>query len=176
MMINPIDNRLEFKTYIILNLLFSIVGFTIGILSIRGVITQDWNFINFLVPFFWLIGVFILFGLFEFALKPSYIETIVNESEIIIRTFKPNVRNGLRFILMLRYPKYLKELKLSQKEYNDNKLLIDSFGLRKILILQKINKQGIFETTNINISLLGLKEFTNLILSIDRLKGKINLN
>jgi hypothetical protein len=120
---NQIDNKQGFRIYIIVNLIFSIIGFSVGILSIRGVITQDWSFIDILKPYIGLIAVFIVFGLFEFALKPSYIETTINEREIIIRTFKPNIRNGLRFILMLGYQKHLKELRLSQQEYNDYKLL-----------------------------------------------------
>jgi len=173
---NQIDNRQGFRIYAIMNLIISIFGFTIGILSIRGVITQDWSFIEIIKPFIGLIVVFIVFGLFEFAIKPSYLETIINEREIIIRTFNPNIRNGLRFILILGYRKHLSELRLSQHEYNDYKLLIDKCGLRRILILQKINKSGIYETSEINISLLGQNKYTELILSIDRLRGKINLN
>jgi hypothetical protein len=176
-MINDqIDNKQGFRIYIIVNLIISIFGFTIGILSIRGVITQDWSFIRVLKPYIGLIVVFIVFGLFEFAIKPSYIETIINEREIIIRTFNPNIRNGLRFILMLGYRKHLSELRLSQNEYNDYKLMIDKCGLHRILILQKINKSGIYGSSEINISLLGQKKYTELILSIDRLRSKINLN
>jgi len=173
---NQIDNRQGFRIYIIINLIVSLLGFTIGFLSIRGIITQDWRFIETIKPYIGLIAVLIAFGLFEFAIKPSYIETIINEREIIIRTFNPNIRNGLRFILMLGYRKKLSELRLSQNEYNDYKLLIDKCGLRRILTLQKIDKSGIYDTTDINISLLGQKKYTELILSIDRLKGKINLN
>jgi hypothetical protein len=176
MIVSKIDNKKGFQIYIVVNLIVSIMGFSIGILSIRSVITQDWSFIDIIKPYLGLITIFILFGLMEVAIKPSYIETTINEREIIIRTFKPNIQNGLRFILMLGYQKHLKELRLSQQEYNDYKLFIDRFGLRKILMLQKINKSGVYETSEINISLLGQKKFTNLILSIDRLKGKINLN
>lgn len=176
MIVSKIDNKTVFQIYIVVNLIVSIMGFSIGILSIRGVITQDWSFIDIIKSYLGLITIFILFGLLEVAIKPSYIETTINEREIIIRTFKPNIQNGLRFILMLGYQKHLKELRLSQQEYNDYKLFIDRFGLRKILMLQKINKSGVYETSEINISLLGQKKFTNLILSIDRLKGKINLN
>jgi hypothetical protein len=173
---NQIDNRQGFKIYIIVNLIISFLGFTIGFLSIGGVITQDWSFLEIVKPYVGLIAVFIAFGLFEIVIKPSYIETVINEKEIIIRTFSPNIKNGLRFILMLGYRKHLSELRLSQNEYNDYKLLIDKCGLRRILTLQKINKSGIYESTEINISLLGQKKYTELILSVDRLKGKINLN
>jgi len=173
---NQIDNKQGFQIYIIVNLIFSLFGFSVGILSIIGVITQDWSFIEIIKPYIGLIAVFIVFGLLEFAIKPSYIETLIDEREIIIRTFNPNIRNGLRFILILGYRKHLSELKLSQHEYNDYKLLIDRCGLRRIMTLQKINKSGIYETSKINISLLGQKKYTELILSIDRLRSKINLN
>ena len=176
MIVNKIDNKKAYQIYIILNLIFSIIGFLIGGISIRGLITHDWSIINTLKPYFGFIIIFILWGFMEFVIRPSYIEIILSEKEIIIRTFSPNIRNGIRFILMLRYQKYLKELKIGKQEYNDYKLQIDKWGLRKLLILQKINKNGIFETSEINISLLGQKKYTNLILSIDRLKGKINLN
>jgi hypothetical protein len=55
-------------------------------------------------------------------------------------------------------------------------LVISICGIRKALILQKINKSGIYETSDINISFLGQKKYTELVLSIDRMKGKINLN
>lgn len=173
---NQIDNRQEFRIYIIVNLIISFLGFTIGFFSIRGIITQEWNFLEIIKPYVGLIVVFIAFGLIEFVIEPSYVESIINERELIIRTFKPNTGNGLRFILMLRYRKHLSELRLSPNEYNDYKLLIDKCGLRRILTLQKINKSGIYESAEINISLLGQKKYTELILSVDRLKSKINLN
>ena len=176
MIVNKIDNKKAFQIYIIVNLLFYIIGFLIGGISIRGLITHDWSIINTLKPYFGFIAIFMLFGFIEFVIRPSYIETIISEKEIIIRTFSPNIRNGIRFILMLRYQKYIKELKMNKQEYNDYKLQFNKWGFRKSLILQKINKSGIFETSEINISLLGQKKYTNLILSIDRLKGKINLN
>ena len=144
MIVNKIDNKKVFQIYIIMNLIFFIIGFLIAIFSIRGLITHDWRIINTLKPYFGFIAIFILYGFIEFIMRPSYIETIISEKEIIIKTFSPNIRNGIRFILMLRYKKYIKELKLSKQEYNDYKLKIDKWGLRKLLILQKINKSGIF--------------------------------
>ena len=173
---NKINNKQGFQIYIIVNLIFSILGFLIAILSIRGIITQNWSFIEIIKPYIGLIVVFIVFGLFEQLIKPTYIETVITEREIIIKTFQPNTHNGFRFLLMLGYQGLLKELRVNRQEYNDYRLLIDRFGFRKILILQKINKNGIYETSEINISLLGQKKYTNLILSIDRLRGKINLN
>lgn len=172
-----IDNKKYFQIYLIMNLVISIIGISILILYIRGAIIHDVSFIKqFMIPILLFLAFIFVFKRFERILKPAYIETIINEKEIIIRTFQPNFRNGLRFIFMLRYTMYINELKLSQQEYNDYRLLIDKFGFRKKLILQKIKKDGIYESSEINISLLGQKKYTNLILAIDRLKGKINLN
>ena len=63
--------------------------------------THDWDPINTLKPYAGFISLFILWGLIELIIRPSYIETIISEKEIIVKTFSPNIRNGLRFILML---------------------------------------------------------------------------
>jgi len=188
---NQIDNKKEFKIFILLNFVIAIFVSLIGIILIYRLITHEWIIFNTLIgtiAIYIISLICIIFALFDSQIKPSYFETIVNEKEIIIRTFtrtfNPKMRNKFfniiyiffNIIHMLRYKKYLKELKLSQQEYNDYKLMIDKWGMRKILILQKINKNGIYETSKINISLLGQKKYTNLILSIDRLKGKINFN
>jgi len=178
MLVNKISNKSEFQIYIGIKIILFLLEILIAIMAISGLFTHNLIIIN---TFLGIIAILIILGLFESVIKPSYFETLINEKEIIIKTFSPKLRNGLlkngsRFILLFGYRKHLKEIKLSQHEYNDYKLLIDKFGFRKILILQKINKNGIYETSEINISLLGQKKYTNLILSIDRLKGKINLN
>jgi len=173
---NNINNKKAFQIYVIINFIFYILGFLIAIISIWGIMTHDWAPINTLKPYAGFIPLLILWGLVERIIRPSYIETIISEKEIIVKTFSPNIRNGLRFILMLKYRNQIKELKLTKQEYNDYKLKIGRLGLRKMLIFQKIEKDGISETSEINISLLGQKKYTNLILSIDRMQGKINLN
>jgi hypothetical protein len=175
---NKINNRTEFQIYIVINLIVFVLGFLIAIVSIHGLVSHNWIIIY---SFLGLFLIIMAWGLFESIINPSYFETIINEREIIIKTFTPSLRNGLmrngvRFLLLFKFRKYLKEIKLSQREYNDYKLIIDKLGFRKILILQKINKNGIYETSEINISLLGQKKYTDLILSIDRLRGKIHLN
>jgi hypothetical protein len=55
-------------------------------------------------------------------------------------------------------------------------LTIGKFGIKKELRLQKINNDGVYKSANINISLLGQKKYTNLIVAIDRLRTKICLN
>jgi len=77
---------------------------------------------------------------------------------------------------MLWYDKYLTELVIDRQSYNNYKLLIDRLGFRKNLILQKIDNGKLYESTPINISFLGAKKYTDLILSIDRLKEKMTMN
>jgi hypothetical protein len=180
MMHLSISNKKEFQIYVIVYFILTVIGFLIGIISIVSITTGDWILINSLKAYPGLISIFLIFvALFvflELILNPAYIETIINEKEIVIRTFSPNIRNGLRSIRMLRYKSHLKELILSTQDYNDYKLKIDNLGFRKLLILQRFNKLGIAETSQINISFLGIKKYSELILSIDRLRGKINLN
>ena len=180
------NNKKAFQIYIIINLLsYIFLGFLISVVYVPRLLNSDWSFLNLIIPNFGFTILYILAGIMlififiqfiVFLIRPAYIETIISEKELIIRTFKPNKGIGRSIFRMLRYRKYMKEIKLNKQEYNDYKLKIDTWGFRKILILQKINKSGIFETSEINISLLGQKKYTNLILAIDRLQGKINLN
>ena len=183
MISNQINNRKGFNNYVIVNFLLTIIGFSIAIISIIGMINKDLGLLHLLIPDLryavWLIFLIFsisFFGLFVWLVSPSYIEVIISEREIILRTFKPNKRNGLSFIHMVRYRKYLKEFKISKLEYNDYKLIIDKFGFRKRLILQKINNNGLYQTSEINISFLDQRKYTDLILSMDRMRTKINLN
>lgn len=157
----------------------------IVMINIPLIYKTKWNIIQFLVSkygfgsLFVLIGLFIffvIFAIYEYVVRPSYVEMTFNEKEIITRIISSNINNWRSILLVFKNKKYLKELKINKNEYNNYKLQIDKFGFRKLLILQKINKDGIFETSAINISLFGLKKYTNMILSIDRLQSKLNLN
>jgi hypothetical protein len=173
---NQIDNKRGFNVYMSVKILIILIAITIAIIVFVSAINKDWNVIYVLFrPFIAFIPLFLVFRLIDSALKPAYIETIINEKEIIIKTYNPN-SHALRFIEVLKYKKYLKELRVNSQEYNDYKLEIGKFGLQKTLVFQKITKNGIYESPKLSISLLGQKKYTNLILSIDRLKGKINLN
>jgi len=178
MITNKINNAREFKIYVILFSILFCIGFTIGVISIISIFTGDWTLINSFDPSlkFGFVTIIIVLGLIELVIRPSYIETIINEDKILIRVFSPNKGSGIRYLWMLGYKKYIKEYVIARQEYNDYKLYIAKFGFRKTIVLQKIDKNGIYETKPINISLLGQKKYTELILSIDRLKGKINLN
>jgi hypothetical protein len=125
--------------------------------------------------FIWIILI-ILFRIFDYLIKPSYFEANITNGQIIIKTFNPNRNNKFRFILMLFFDKYLIEQIIDRHFYNNYKILIDYFGLRKKLILQKIDNGKIYESKPINISFLGTKKYTDLILSIDRIKEKITMN
>lgn len=171
-----IDNRLGFITYLIMNFLFSLLGLILGALSARGLITSNWSFLKLVEPFFVLIPLFILFILLEFLVKPTYIEISICGSEVSLKTFIPNINNGFRFFMMFKYRDHLTELKISPTEYNNYSLTIGALGFRKILTLQKIENGKVFQTAEINISMLGQKKYTLLVLSLDRLRSKINLN
>ena len=173
---NHIDNKTGFGIYAIANLIITLAMPLFVIFVIIGAKTQYWSISTHLMPFFGFLIFIILWGQFEKIVKPAYIETTITEKEIIIKTFSPNIKNWLSFVRLPGYRKHLKELRLNRQEYNDYRLKIDRFGLRKILVLQKIDLTGIYETSEINICFLGQKKYTNLILSIDRLKGIINLN
>jgi len=173
---NVIDNRLGFGIYLAMNFLFSLMGLALGVLSVRGLITNDWTFLGLIEPFYGLIPLFVIFIVVDFLVKPTYVEISISGSEIAIKTFIPNARNGLRFLLMFKYREHLAELRLNQREYNNYTLTIGTLGFRKILTLQKIENGKVYQTSEINVSLLGQKKYTLLVLSLDRLRSKINLN
>lgn len=181
-----INNKNSFFIYSIVRLiLYVIVGLMFVLINIPLIYNTKWNLFHILVSkygfvsLFVLIGffiVFVIFALYEYVIRPSYVEMKIDEREIVIRIFSSNIKNWISILLIFRYKRYLKELKINKQEYNNYKLQIDKLGFRKLLILQKINKDGLFETSAINISLFRLKKYTNMILSIDRLQGKLNLN
>jgi hypothetical protein len=109
-------------------------------------------------------------------IKPAFVELQVIEDNIIMRTYNPHLKKWEFPFVLSGYKKRIKELKISREEYNDYKLQFSEFGLKKELRLQKINNNGVYESASINISLLGQRKYTDLILAIDRLKMKICLN
>jgi len=109
-------------------------------------------------------------------IKPAFIDIQIIGDMILIRTYNPHVKKWESPFGLLGYKKKIKELLISREEYNDYKLQFGGFGLKKELKLHKINNSGVYESANINISLLGQRKYTNLILAIDRLRTKICLN
>ncbi len=127
---------------------------------------------NLLIPPFLLL----IIKTIDYTIKPAYFEAIILNGEIRFRTFSPNKQNKFRFLFMIFYKKELTEHIISPQSYNGYQIRIDRLGLHKILLLQKIIDGKIYQSTPINISLLGLKKYTDLLLSIDRLNQKITLN
>lgn len=103
-------------------------------------------------------------------------EAKINFGQIYIKSFNPNQKNRLRFILILFYKKYLIEHTIDRQSYNNYRIEIKRFGFKKRLILQKTEDGNLYESKAINISFLGAKKYTDLLLSIDRIKEKISLN
>jgi len=173
---SAINNRLAFNSYIwtrfflvIIFVFFLLVHVfkisqNIGINEIRGVI----------IAIFAIFAIFIL--IFEYMINPAYFEAIIYNGKIVFNYFEPNRKNGLIYIRILFYSKHLKEHIIERQSYNNYKIQIDRLGFRKKLIFQKMEHGKIYESTPINISFLNTKKYTELILSIDRLQEKINLN
>jgi len=120
--------------------------------------------------------IMVFFILIDEKVKPAYIEFEIIEDEIIIKTYNPHSNRWESPFALFGYKRRIKELKMNREEYNNYWLTIGRFGLKKELKLQKINNDGVYESSNINISLLGQQKYTNLILAIDRLRSKICLN
>jgi hypothetical protein len=118
----------------------------------------------------------LLFWLFEVLVKPAYIEVSISQQEIVVKTFNTNLLGLWDAIFRVNFKKRVRTLILSKNEYNNYSLTIGKKGFRKSLKLQKITAEGIFETPEINIGFLGQRKYTDLILAIDRLSNKINLN
>jgi len=176
-----INNKLLFEVYMTVRLLIFITFIIIaGIIVSRLILKIDLIPSVFsneskdsLIIFNWIMVFFILI---DEKVKPAYIEFEIIEDEIIIKTYNPHSNKWESPFALFGYKRKIKELKMSREEYNNYWLTIGRFGLKKELKLQKINNDGVYKSSNINISLLGQQKYTNLILAIDRLRSKICLN
>jgi len=172
-----INNRIVFNLYVWISFFIFIMAILITILWILKLnkeIIQQWR--GFLSIELILFIVFILFGIADNLIKPAYFEALITTDQILIKSFNPNLRNDARIIMMLFYRKHIAEYKISRQTYNNYKIQIERFGFKRSLILQKIENGRIYESKPINISFLGIKKYTDLIISIDRLKEKITVN
>ena len=172
-----ISNRLAFNIYVIISFCLTfiiVVLFSFFLIeSISGnklFIHQSILFVN--TVFF----LYILFVLISLLIQPAYFEAKINFGQIYIKSFNPNKKNGFRFFLMLFYQKYSTEHIIARQSYNNYRIEIERFGFKKKLILQKTENGKLYESKPINISFLGAKQYTDLLLSIDRLKEKMSLN
>ena len=176
-----INNKPLFEVYMTVRLLIFITFIIIaGIIVSRLILKIDLIPSVFsneskdsLIIFNWIMVFFILI---DEKVKPAYIEFEIIEDEIIIKTYNPHSNKWESPFALFGYKRKIKELKMSREEYNNYWLTIGRFGLKKELKLQKINNDGVYKSSNINISLLGQQKYTNLILAIDRLRSKICLN
>ncbi len=173
---SKISNKLAFNIYAWTR--FSLLIFFIFFLLCQVLeIPQKLGYDVFKGQFILVLSSFALFLIvFEYMINPAYFEALILNGKIVFKSFEPNKKNGLIYILMLFYKKHLNEYTIERQAYNNYKIKIDRLGLRKKLILQKIDRGKIYESSPINISFLSTRKYTELILSIDRLQEKITLN
>ena len=119
-------------------------------------------------------AVFIL--LISRIISPSYFECIILPNELRIRFFNPERKNTLQFISVMFSLENLKEHILNRQSYNGYILKIGKLGIKKYITLQMIDDGKMYDSKPINISFLGARKYIELILALDRLKDKINLN
>ena len=174
---NKINNKLAFNFYIWSNLMIFILFILYLFLISIAIQTHDTELINSFLRYVLIFPILAaITQLFDYLIQPAYIEFQILHSEIRFKSFNPNRNNKFRICLMLFYKRYLIEQTINQQFYNNYILNIDRFGLRRNLILQKLENGVLYQSKPINISFLGIKKYTNLILSIDRLQEKITLN
>jgi hypothetical protein len=172
-----INNKLAFDLYVWIHfilLIFAIVYILTLFIGLK--LGYKEMFLPSIVYVIIMAIVALILGVVDNLIRPAYFEGVINFGEISIKSFNPNTRNGLKYFLLIFYRKYLIEHKLNRQSFNNYRIIIEKFGFRKSLILQKIENGKMYESKPINISFLGAKKYTDLILSIDRLKEKISLN
>lgn len=174
-----ISNKTEFRMFQYLKLLFLIILVVLfSLLTIKKLMGLETLHLS----SDFLAGILILNFIISMAiliierLKPTYIEFYVLNDEIIINTHISNPRSFKAIIDLFNYKNNMIEYRISRDEFTNYKLSIGKLGLRKELKLQKTNNNNVYESTGISLSLLGQKNYTNLILSIDKLCNKICLN
>ncbi len=174
---NKIDNRRGFIVYMWVNIgfLLFMVGY-VAVLS-YGFMTSDKILIQ-VIKYYVITGPIIvgLLAAFHYLIKPTYFEAVFSTGQIVIKTFNPNKISGLRLLTMINFDKYSATIVINKQLYNNYKITIDRFGFRKILTFQKIENNSIYESKPFDISFLGAKKYTELILSIDRLREKVTMN
>lgn len=173
-----ISNRLAFTMYIwgrlviqIILIVYLIFLFSASRSGNDEIIRQIKGYVLFLLPGAVLVVLFI-----DYMLRPTFFEAMITRDQIAIKSYSPYSRTGLGQVAMLFYRKHLTEYYIDRQSYNNYKIHIGRLGLKKSLILQKIKDGQIYESKPIMIHFLSAKKYTELILSIDRLKEKITLN
>lgn len=174
---NKINNKLAFNFYVWGNLII-FISFSLSLLVLFiANKMHDLGLINSILRNILIFPILVVITqFFDYLIQPAYVEFQISQSEIRFKSFNPNRKNKSRIFSMLFYKRYLIEQTINQQFYNNYILKIDRFGIRRYLILQKIENGVLYQSKPINISFLGIKKYTNLILSIDRLQEKISLN
>ncbi|MRT94064.1 hypothetical protein [Ancylomarina sp. 16SWW S1-10-2] len=175
---DKIDNRIAFSIYIWMYFGFCFLLYnSLGIILYSTKTNNKILFHNTIEFSLAICTLSMLIFIFDYFIKPAYFEAKISNGRLNIKTYNPSKRFFiLRFVSMLNYKKNTIEYVIDRQSYNNYKVSIGLWGLRKYIRLQKIDKSEIFESKSINISFLGLKKYTNLILSLDRIKEKITLN
>jgi hypothetical protein len=174
-----INNKTVFEFYLISRLIIMITLVVLtGIVLTSTFIKIDFiqhlipNYVNrgkdTLIIFSW---VLIFFILIDERIKPAFIELHFIEDEIKIKTYNPHSNRWESPFILFGYKKRIKELKIIREDYTDYHVTIGKFGFRKELSLQKTNNNGVSKTSDISISLLGQKKYTNLISSLNKFKN-----
>ena len=179
-----ISNKTLFEIYLIFRMIIIIDIIVIGAIVITNVLLR----IDFLQAIFsnYRNGgkltllefsmFFLLLIQIDEIIKPAFVELNIIKEEIIISTYNPHLNKWESPFILFGYKNRINKLNVRRDEYIDYKLTITKFGLRKELRLQKINNNEVYETPNINISLLRKKEYTNIISTLTDLRTKIYLN
>jgi len=176
-MSDNINNRLVFNIYIWTNFCLFFLFFFYLLPLLIAYRSGNKDLIQHSTKYFMIVTIVgIIVNIFNFLIKPGYFEAIISFGQIRIKSYNPNTRNGFSIFFMLFYNKYLLEHTIERQSFNNYRILIERFGFKKSLILQKMENGKLFESKPINISFLGVRKYTDLILSIDRLKEKISLN
>ena len=173
-----ITNKTLFEIYLILRV---IIFITLIIIS-GMIITTSFTKIDFfqiifsnyrnegkytLMAFDW----FLIFCLLiDSRIKPAFIEFRFIKDEMIIKTYNPHQNKWESPFILFGYKKRIKELRIRREEYSDYKITIGKFGFRKEVRLQKTNNKGVYETSDISISILKQKEYMNLISDLYKFK------
>jgi len=174
---NNINNRKVFNIYVWTNFCLFLIFLFYLLISLVVYTTGNKNLIHYIGIYFLIVAIVgFIINILSFFIKPGYFEAIISFGQIRIKSYSPNFKNGFTIYFMIYYNKYLIEHTIERQSFNNYRILIERFGFRKSLILQKMENGKLLESTPINISFLGARKYTDLILSIEKLKEKISLN
>jgi hypothetical protein len=172
-----ISNRIIFNIYAWTNFTLLIIFIIIQVVLLLAYKTANKELVhNVIIVSVILVFTTLIIRIFDYLIKPAYFEATISFGHIHIKSFNQIKNHGFDFLRMLVYRKYLIEHKLDRQSFTSYRINIEFSGFKKSLILQKIENGKLFESGPINISFLGARKYTDLILSIDRLKEKISMN